>query len=285
MNSASYIKQTQVYFGKIARISIREKVWKFIVFAAIIATIVALVTSKDMFETFEQTKSGFFTLASACIWLGIFNSIQSICKEHDIIRSEYRQGMNLSSYISANVLWQAVLCFVQTVLIFIICAIFGFFEDSPSYGVIFPAVIEYFITMYLLTFGSAVLGIMVSSISGNPTTAMTIMPFVLIIQLIMSGVLFELKGFADAFANVTFSKWGMSAFGATGDINALDYKIVAELEDNPQIVEILKDCFESVDAYDDEWQNVIGSWFACIVVTVVCGAVSILGLHVKNRDS
>lgn len=285
MNSASYFVQTKVYFGKISRISIREKVWKFILFAAIIATIVALVTSKNMFETFEQTKSGFFTLASACIWLGIFNSIQSICKEHDIIRLEYRQGMNLSSYITANVMWQAVLCLAQTILMFVICAIFGFFKDSPDDGVFLPAIIEYFITMYLLTFGSAVLGIMVSSLSGNPTTAMTIMPFVLIIQLVMSGVLFELNGAADAFANVTYSKWGMSALGATGNINALDYKIITELEDNPQMIEMLEDCFEAVDEYDDELINVLGSWLACIGITIACGGISILGLHIKNRDS
>mgnify|MGYP003503965069 FL=1 len=293
MNNASYFKQTKVYFGKISRIAIREKVWKFIVFAAIIGTIVAVVTGENMFESFEQTKSGFFTLASACIWLGIFNSIQSICKEHDIIRSEYRQGMNLASYITANVMWQAVLCFVQTVLMFIICLIFGFFRHAPSDGVFLPAFMENFVTMFLLTFGSAVLGIMVSSLSGTPTTAMTIMPFVLIIQLVMSGVLFELKGAADTFANVTYSKWGMSAFAATADINdETEYKIIVELEDdkdpqNQMIAESLKESgnFEEVDEYKGTTENVLGSWFACLVITVACAGISILGLKIKNRDS
>lgn len=293
MNNASYFKQTKVYFGKISRIAIREKVWKFIVFAAIIGTIVAVVTGENMFESFEQTKSGFFTLASACIWLGIFNSIQSICKEHDIIRSEYRQGMNLASYITANVMWQAVLCLVQTMLMFIICLIFGFFRHAPSDGVFFPAFMENFITMFLLTFGSAVLGIMVSSLSGTPTTAMTIMPFVLIIQLVMSGVLFELKGAADGFASVTYSKWGMSAFAATADINdKTEYKIIVELEDdndpkNKMIAESLKDSgnFKEVDEYEGTTENVLGSWFACLGITVACAVISILGLRIKNRDS
>ena len=91
MNSVSFGKQTIVYFKKIARIAVREKVWIFLAFALIISLIVSLVVSGDMFEDYESTKSGFFTLASACIWIGIFNSIQSICKEHDIIRSDYRQ--------------------------------------------------------------------------------------------------------------------------------------------------------------------------------------------------
>lgn len=289
MNNVSYSKQTKVYFGKITRIALREKAWKFVLFAVIIAVIMAAVTGKNMFDSFEQTKSGFFTLASACIWIGIFNSIQSICKEHDIVRSEYRQGMKLSAYISANVLWQAILCFVQAIVIFVTCVAFGFFSDAPSDGVMFSALFEYFITIYLLTFGSSVLGIMISSISGNPTTAMTIMPFVLILQLIMCGVLFELEsgGAADIVSYGTFSKWGMSAFGASGDINELPSKIMLTdaVAENPMMLETLKECFEPVDAYDPEAVNVLGSWFACIAVTAASAVVSVFALKLKNRDS
>ena len=289
MNNVSFIKQTQVYFGKVTRIALREKAWKFIAFAAIISFIVATVTGENMFQNFEATKSGFFTLASACIWLGIFNSIQSICKEHDIIRSEYRQGMKLSSYICANVMWQAVLCLVQSIVIFVFCLVFGFFSDSPTEGVMLPASMEYFITIYLLTFGSAVLGIMVSSISGTPLTAMTIMPFVLILQLIMCGVLFELEegGFADIISDVTYSKWGMSAFGGTANLNSLDYKIMtmSEVSDNKLLVNALEGCFKSVDAYDPYVENVLGSWAMCIVITIASAGISILGLKIKNRDS
>ena len=71
MNSVSFGKQTIVYFKKIARIAVREKVWIFLAFALIISLIVSLVVSGDMFEDYESTKSGFFTLASACIWIGI----------------------------------------------------------------------------------------------------------------------------------------------------------------------------------------------------------------------
>ena len=104
MGNASFFKQTHVYYKKIARIAIREKAWVFLAFAVIISVIVALVTAGDMFEDLDSTKSGFFTLASACIWIGVFNSIQNICKEHNIIRSEYRQGTNLSSYVCAHIL-------------------------------------------------------------------------------------------------------------------------------------------------------------------------------------
>ena len=282
MNSASYFKQTNVYFKKIARISIREKAWKFIVFAAIIATLVGVVVSEDMFLNFERTKSGFFTLASACIWLGIFNSIQSICKEHDIIRSEYRQGMKLTSYVSANILWQMVLGLVQSVIIFIVCIASGFFGKEVGDGVVMNAYFEYFVTIFLLVFGSAVLGIMVSSISGNPTTAMTIMPFVLILQLIMCGVLFELSGFSETVANITLSKWGMSAFASTADLNSIEHLMEQKL---PDMATMIAEQYPAEEAYEAVTKNLLGSWLWCLGLTFVCALISVLGLKIKNRDS
>ena len=187
MDNASFAAQTSIYFKKIRRIALKEKFWKFVVFAAIISLIVALVVGKDMFTTYEATKSGFFSIASAGIWIGIFNSIQNICKEHEIIRAEYRSGMKISAYVTANVLWQFIICLIQSVIMTAVCAAF---IDFNSEGIIMPAIAEYFITILLITFGADIMGIMISSIAGTPTTAMTIMPFVLILQLIMSGVLF-----------------------------------------------------------------------------------------------
>lgn len=273
---SSFATQTGVYFKKIARIAMREKSWKFIVFAGIIALIVAAVVGGDMFTTYDDTKSGFFTIASACIWIGIFNSIQSVCKEHEIIRSEYRQGMKISSYIIANVCWQAVLCLIQSILTFVILCIF---VDFNSDGIILSAYVEYFITIYLLIFCSAILGLMVSSVSGNPTTAMTIMPFVLILQLIMSGVLFELEGFAEGIAVITFSKWGMSAFGSIANLNSDSYPLAIS-EAFPNVVRL-----ETEDCYDNEPSNLLLAWLCCVIIAVVCIAVSIISIKVKNRDS
>lgn len=284
MNNASFFKQTHVYFKKISRISLREKAWIFLVFAVVIALIVNLVTASDMFKNLDNTKSGFFTMASACIWIGVFNSIQSICKEHHIIRSEYRQGAKLSSYVCAHVMWQAVLCFVQSLVIFIICLVFGFFGEDFSNDIIIHPLIEYFITIFLLTFGAAVLGLMVSAFSGTPTTAMKIMPFVLIIQLIMSGVLFELTGIAESLAVITFSKWGMSAFGSIGDVNSLEPKIASELAEkipnfDKSVVAV------SDDIFNHETVNLLTAWGWCLGLMLIFVLIAIFSLKIKNKDS
>lgn len=284
MHNASFFKQTTVYFKKVSRISVREKAWIYLAFAVIISLIVNLVTASDMFEDLDSTKSGFFTMASACIWIGVFNSIQSICKEHNIIRSEYRQGTKLSSYVCAHILWQAVLCFVQSFVIFTVCLLFGFFGEKLGKGIIINPLIEYFITIFLLTFGASVLGLMVSSLSGTPTTAMKIMPFVLIIQLIMSGVLFELSGIAESIAVITFSKWGMSAFGSIGNINKLDPKIASELSEKiPNFDKSIVAVSDS--AFNHKMINLLSAWGWCIGLTILFAIIAIVCLKIKNRDS
>lgn len=277
MENASFISQTRVYFHKIIRIAFKEKFWKFIVFALIISLIVSAVVGEKMFTTYESTKSGFFSIASASIWIGIFNSIQNICKEHEIIRAEYRSGMRISSYITANVLWQFVICFIQSCILLIVSLIF---IDYNSDGIVLGhALTEYFITILLMTFGADIMGIMISSIAGTPTTAMTIMPFVLILQLIMSGVLFDLDGWSEKISYITFSKWGMSAFGSIADLNSDEFPLRLS-EAFPQVVKL-----ETEGCYDHTSSNLFTSWGWCAGITAVCYTVSIISLKIKNRDS
>lgn len=277
MENASFFSQTKVYFKKIRRIAFKEKFWKFILFALIISFIVSAVVGEDMFTTYESTKSGFFSITSAGIWIGIFNSIQNICREHEIIRAEYRSGMKISSYITANILWQFVICFIQSCIILGVSLIF---VDYNKEGIIIgSAVAEYFITILLITFGADIMGIMISSISGSPTTAMTIMPFILILQLIMSGVLFDLSGWSEKISYLTFSKWGMSAFGSIADLNSDEFPLRLS-EAFPQVVKL-----DTEECYDHTTSNLLKAWVWCIGISAFCYIASIINLKVRNRDS
>lgn len=274
MDNASFFDQTIIYLNKIKRIAIKERFWKFIIFAVIISLLVAAVVGKNMFTTYESTKSGFFSIASAGIWIGIFNSIQSICKEHDIIKSDYRSGMRISSYITSNALWQMFICFVQSIIIIIICLLFVDFNDN---GIIINSLLEYFITIFLITFGADLMGIMISSLAGTPTTAMTIMPFVLILQLIMSGAFFDLSGWSEKISYITFSKWGMSAFGSIADLNKYPLELSSVFENVKKL--------ETESCYGHTSTNLITAWLWCVGIGLVCYIVSIISLKIKNRGS
>ena len=55
----------------------------------------------------------------------------------------------------------------------------------------------------------------------TPGQASTAMPFILIMQFIISGFVFQLKGFFAKISNLTIAKWGMQAACIALDVNTL----------------------------------------------------------------
>lgn len=275
---AKRLKQIQIYFKKNFRLFMNQKDWKFIVIAAVISFLVCSIVGEKMYNTYEDTQSGFFAIISAAIWIGIFNSIQRICKEHNTITTEYRSGLHISSYIFAHVLFDFFVCLIQAVILMAICCVF---IEFPSDGVILPSVAENFITLFLVILGADIMGIMISSVASNPNVAMTAMPFVLILQLVMSGVLFVLDGWSEQVANITFSKWGMSALGSTADLN--------DIENFPLKLSLVPGNVVNrtavVEMYDSEALNIIKAWGMIILISAVCILISVGSLKFRNRKS
>lgn len=218
---ASRARQIKIYIGKHFRLFKTEKGWKVIIFAAIIAGLIFAIMSDMLFHNDTNTEMGLFTIISACIWVGIFNSIQSVCKERDIIKREHRGGLHISAYIISHMVYQSVISFVEAIL-FLICMIV--FCETPDYSLVGNIYLEYFITFFLVIYASDVLALAISSIVKSPSTAMTVMPFLLIIQLLFAGVLFNLGDSIamKTVAKMTISNWGLNAAGTSADYNSLD---------------------------------------------------------------
>ena len=210
--------QILIYLGKCFRIFVNEMQWKNFISALIIVLIISSVTSKDMFRVYLDTKNGAFAIICACVWIGLFNSIQSICRERSIVKKEHRTGLYISSYIMAHVLYEAALCAAETLIVLVVMEIKNA-SHLPLDGLVISQVVDMFFILFLVTFGSDMLAMLVSCIVHLPSTAMTVMPFILIIQLVMSGAVFPLNGGAKAVANVTLSKWGLDSIVA---ISSLD---------------------------------------------------------------
>ena len=57
---------------------------------------------------------------SAALWIGLFNSVTSICNERKVIKFEYQiKGLSLPSYVAARVLTELVLCLAEAVLMIV----------------------------------------------------------------------------------------------------------------------------------------------------------------------
>ncbi len=194
--------------------------WKVLPMAAVIAGLVAFSVGKNLFMTMEGTLMGTFALSCICIWNGFFNSIQMICRERAIVKREHRSGLHISSYIAAHMIYQFVLCALQVVITLVVCYLMK--VKIPDKGLVTPwPVLDIGITMFLITYCADMLALLVSAFARTTTTAMTIMPFLLIVQLLFSGAFFSLPDEAMPFTYLTATKWGLTALCAQGDYNSL----------------------------------------------------------------
>jgi len=231
-------EQVFIYLGKQLRFFINENDWKVLPMAAVIAGLVAMVIRKRFFVNMEGSLIGAFALACVAIWNGCFNSIQAVCRERAIIKREHRSGMHISAYISAHMIYQFLLCAAQTVLtMFVLRQLDVPIPRGSGSGIITPWMIaDIGLTMFLISYAADMLSLFLSSISRTTTGAMTLMPFLLIFQLVFSGGVIPLPEWSRPLSNFTISSYGIRALAAQSGYNELPmtsvWNTVSGMRDN-----------------------------------------------------
>lgn len=238
-----------------------------------IALLLGIVADDRVFEIYESTKSILFALSCAGIWIGLFNSIQEICKERVVLKREYMGNLKLWAYTLSKFTIQT---FVGALQAAVITAVFGLAVGLPEKGILmdvsFP---EIFITVWLTITASMALGFIISAFVKSGDKAMTCAPFVLIIQLLFSGILFELKGAGSKIAYATISKWSVESLGSISDLNSLTMKMQEEL---PGIEHEFQEMFEATQ------KHLLINWAILAGIAVFCGIVTTLLLRNVAKD-
>ena len=220
--------QVWIYLGKLLRMFVYQSDWKVLPMAALIAGLVGMVVRIDMFLTMEGTLMGAFALVCVCIWNGCFNSIQVVCRERAVIKREHRSGMHISSYVFAHMLYQLLLCIFQTGITLYVIRLVG--VQFPQKGLITPwMIVDIGISMLLITYASDMLSLWVSTLARTTTTAMTIMPFVLIFQLVFSGGMLTLPAWTESLTGFTISNPGLKVIAAQAETNTLPFVTISDM--------------------------------------------------------
>ncbi len=301
------VGQTFIYLGKLLRMFVYQNDWKVLPMGAVIASVVTFVVGANLFVTQEGTLMGAFALVCVCIWNGFFNSIQVVCRERGIVKREHRSGLHVSSYILAQMIYQFMLCLAQTVITLMICRLTG--VKFPQQGVLFGAgVADVGVTLLLITFSADMMALMVSCIVRSTTTAMTVMPFLLIFQLVFSGGFFQLEGFAKKLTVLTISRWGLDSLCAVGRYNELrmvtlwntifKFKdiefdgtkplldIILKIQEEGKVDDILywSGTYNTRDAFVSTAENVLKNWGAIALLTFVFIVAAVIALKLIDRD-
>ena len=297
------IAQIPIYLGKDFRMFIFQNDWKVLPMAALIAGLIAFVVGENMFVTMEGQFQCSLALTCICIWNGFFNSIQSVCRERPIIKREHRSGMHISSYITAHLIYQMFLCAMQALITVVICKMVGI--KFPTTGFITPwFLLDIWITMFLITYASDITSLFISCLVHSTTTAMTVMPFMLIFQLVFSGGAFTLSGPAAFLTNFTISKYGLVALCSQGNYNSLKsvtlwntiFRIresseelkeaLYQIEKAGELENILAESGKAMQeaAYATSKANIYSCWAHLVFFAVLFAVLSIIVLEFIDND-
>jgi hypothetical protein len=234
-------------------------------------------------DEFTDTQTGLFMLVCVAIFVGICNSIQEVCKERNILKREYMTNLNLGAYISSKLIVQALLCAIQMILVMFIFEISVSSKQICSSGVIFGSIwIEYFITMFLLCFASDTLSLLISSVVKTSSTANIFIPIILIVQIVFSGVLFDLGDNVEKFSCLMFSKWGIAGLAISSHLNngraqfLLDFPNY-ELQLGPSMSSVK-------DAFTSDAGNLLTVWCVLLLFIVIFSVASIVLLKRIKKD-
>ena len=192
--------------------------WKSLPIAIVITAIVASVARKDFFSTMDGTIKGSLALTCIAIWNGCFNSITTVSRERKDIRKMCSGGMKVSSYIVSIFIYQLVICLVQTVLTIYTCHLIGI--SFPHDGLFVSSLmVEIGFTMFLITFGADLMSLTISALVKDSVAAMTIMPFVLVVQLVFSGSVINVSTWNHSISRYTISNYGVKCIASQADYN------------------------------------------------------------------
>ena len=218
--SKSFVKQLLTLTVRKLKTLFNNKPQMILLFgqAPLIAILASFVVTKDIFYSYEETKSVLFTLATASVWIGLLNAIQEVCKETVILFKEYMSDLRVSAYILSKVIYFVMLALFQSLLL---VGTFVLVVDVPTNGLEFSWFLETTLVLFLTIISASSMGLLVSCLAKDPSVALTLPALLLIPQMLFSGMLFPLDGMIEKFSNLILCRWSIEALGTTNDLNSL----------------------------------------------------------------
>lgn len=166
-----------------------------------------------------ETQMALSMMAMAAVLLGVYSAAYELVKERSIYRRERLAVLRLFPYVASKVAVLITFALAQCLLFIFVISLK---VKMPEQGVILPATVEIYVTLILAALAAVMLGLLISAIVPNPSTVIYIVLLVFFVQMILSGVNFQLPGPAGKLSVLTMSRWANEALGATVDLDRLN---------------------------------------------------------------
>jgi len=196
--------------------------------APVIGLLLVLVSRGDGLTSGRiEAKKLIFMLATTGVWFGVINSAREICKEANVLRRERLAGLHAGPYVLSKMIVLTLLVIVQSALLIGVVAAA---TRLPPSGVLMPPLLEIYVTIVLAGCAGIALGLCVSAIATTPDKATSLIPIVLVPQVLFAGIMFGLKGPTAMISTLVSARAAVDAMSATVDTNQLSTPVFMPLE-------------------------------------------------------
>lgn len=158
-----------------------------------------------------------FLLVTAALWLGLIDSCREIVKERAIIVRELAVGVRLDAQLIAKAIVLFTVAAVQCVLLVAVVTLLRPLHSPPSDYVNLTALLI-FTSWSMVGFG-----LLVSTVARSVDQATSVIPLLLIPQLLFGGALVALDRMSTAvrvFSDLAVSRWAFAGAGGAIGMNA-----------------------------------------------------------------
>lgn len=209
--------QARIFAGRYIRLVGRDRA--ALAFSLLQGVAVALLTALAVAKPFSWAAAGnapMFVFGCAAVWFGMIGAVRELVKEKTIWHREYLAGGDMAAYLTSKVAVLAALAAFQALTLTLAADwTLGLPAHSPL-GSPFAAV---FVSLWLAIVSGMTLGLLVSAASASADRAMSLVPYLLITQLVLCGVLFRL-GAVTFVSWLMPARWSVSALGGIAGLSA-----------------------------------------------------------------
>lgn len=227
----------------------------------------------------DVTLSVPFLTSLSAIWFGTSNAAREIVSEASIYKRERMFNLRIGPYILSKLAILSLFALVQAALFSLIIYL-AFQNKSPAWNDL-PGTIGW---VWLLTVSATVLGLMLSALVNSSEKVMTLVPLVLIPQVMLAGVVAPIRSFGvEVVSYFALTRWGHEGLVLIQDEIAMQVPPPGAnpIQNGEQALE---------GSYDEAYQDIFGEFVYSIgldasMVGVLSGLLLIvLVIAMRRKD-
>ena len=266
------IEQGKIFASRYVRLIGRDRT--ALAFSLLQGIAVALLTRLAVGGTVDwpTTFAPMFVFGCAAVWFGMIGAVRELVKEKAIWRREFLAGGSMPAYLASKVAVLGTMAAIQALTLTVtVWWTMGlpkggttFLPDGavasvlPVGGPFGHPLITIFLTVWLGALAGMALGLLVSAGAESADRAMSLVPYLLITQLVLCGVLFNLHGLSF----ITWfmpARWTVSALGGIAGQSAT--------------------ATSTSGLYPHTGAGLFGNWIALVVLAAAGIAAAVYRLH------